>query len=316
MKVVGTIYLPNGQEHKVYAEKFVPDTPPEQVIVFPDKREFRVDWRRNLRQMIETTKLIEEAEIVQEEGIYNVPITNPEIPYVLGLAFSDAHIGSYTTDHQLIIDLMDTILATPNAFLMDAGDTFDDGIWGGLEMEQLMPPYMQQFTVADLMREMGDKWACSVLGNHTEWMFEAAGQKPEQIFARHMKGVIFPGMGLLHLVAGECKYDIAISHNYWGKSKLNIHNVCANLRKYEYPSADAFIVGHEHIWGYMKERAGEKEVLYCRPGTAKLRDRYARIHGIARRGQACGIAILFGTKERSMEAHPLDMAVERMKSYE
>lgn len=313
MKVMGTIYLPNGQEHKVYAPKYVPDTPPEQVIVFPDKREFRVDWRANLRSMIETTKLIEDAEIVQEEGTFNVPITDPSIPYVMGLAMSDTHIGSYTTDHQLIIDLVDTILETPNSFLMDDGDTFDNGIWGGLQMEQLMPPYMQQFTIDDLMRELGEKWACSVLGNHSEWLFEAAGVKPEQIFARHMKGPIFPGMGMLHLVAGEQKYDIALSHNYWGKSKINILNVCNNLRKYEYPQADVCIVGHEHVWGYGKDRVGDKEVLNIRPGTAKLKDRYARIHGIARRGQACGIAILFGTKTRSYEAYPLSKAVELMK---
>jgi len=302
-----------GTRREVRPAKFIPETPKEQIIVFPDKKQYTVNWRKNLEKLGEIGRLIEESEIVQEEGIYRVPLSNPEIPYAMGLIFSDAHIGSYTTDYELIVNLMDTVLSTPNSFLVDAGDTFDNGLWMGLQHEQLMPPYMQAFTVSDMIRELGDKYAACVIGNHPEWMFAASGNKPEQMFARQMKGPVFAGMGLLHLEVGNQKYDMALAHNFWGKSKINIHNVCRRLREHEYPDADVFVVGHEHIWGYMKEMNNDKERLYIRPGTAKLRDRYARIHGIAKRGQACGLAVVFGGEKREFNAYNLSDGVEMMK---
>jgi hypothetical protein len=285
-------------------------TPQENVIVFPDKKEVHIDWRRNLNQLSAISKTIKEAEIVQEEGTFRVPFSNPEIPYAVGFIFSDAHIGSNTTDHDLIRDVLETVLATPNGFLVDAGDTFDNGIWGGLSHEAIMPAYMQAFTIEDIIREFGEKYACAVVGNHPEWMFQTAGVKPEFVFAKQMKGVVFAGMGLLHLEVGDQKYDWAIAHQYWGMSKINIHNVCVRLRENEYPNADVFTVGHQHIWGHMKEMVDGREVLYTRPGTAKLSDRYARIHGIAKRGQQMGLAVVFGAKEKSFEAYSIGDAVD------
>jgi hypothetical protein len=298
-----------GDERVIYPE-FSPNVPPENIIAFPDKKEVKIDWRRNLERLKEMGKLIEEAEIVQEEGTYRVPLTDPEIPYAMGLFFSDAHIGSYSTDYDLVTGLIDTVLKTPNSFLVDCGDTFDAGVWGGLQHEQILPQYMQTFTIEDMMRELGDKYGACVIGNHPEFLFTASGHKPEMIFARQMKGPVFAGMGLLNLEVGEQKYKVALSHTYWGKSKINIFNTCVRLREKEYPDADVFCVAHEHIWGYMKEMVNKREVLYIRPGTAKLRDRYARIHGIAKRGQACGITVIFGAKEREFNAYNINDAVK------
>lgn len=301
-----------GQERTVYG-KFEPNAPQEHQIVFPDKKVLNVDWRRNLQALKDTQDIIEAGEIVQEEGTYRVPLDKPEIGYAMGFCFSDAHIGSYTTDHQLITDVIDKVLTTPNAFLMDCGDTFNNGIWGGLGYEDTLPPYMQAFTVEDMMREVGDKWGATVLGNHSEWMFNASGLKPEMIFAKNVKGPVFPGMGLLHLEAGDQKYDVALSHNYWGKSKKNVTNCCVNLRQTEYPDAEVFIVGHEHVNAYGSEVVDGKKRHYIRPGTAKTQDRYARIHGIAKRGQPMGKAILFGTDKHDIEVYDIEDALEIMK---
>lgn len=299
-----------GEEKIIYPQPHIPETPPEQTIVFPDKKEIHVDWRRNLNKLSEISKLIEANEIVQSEGKYNVPLDHPEIPFAVGFVFSDAHIGSYSTDHDLIRDFLETVLATPNSFLVDVGDVFDNGTWGSLAYENILPPYMQTFTVEDIIRELGDKYAACVVGNHPEWMFSQAGIKPETTFAQLMKGPVFPGMGLLHLTAGKQNYDWALGHTYWGRSKKNIFNVCVNLRQNEYPDADIFTVGHEHIWGYMKEKVDGKERLYLRPGTAKINDRYARMHGIAKRGQEMGLAVVLGTEEKSFEAYDIGTAVD------
>lgn len=313
MKEIGRIVTDSrGTEKPVYST-YTPPAPEKNTISFPDKKQIGVDWRRNFQAITEVTRLVKEAEIVQEEGTYQVKLDRPDIPYAIGFNFSDGHIGSYTTDHERIKWLFDLVLATPNSFLVDTGDTFNDGIWGGLQHEDVMPAYMQTFTVDDIARELGDKYAACVIGNHPEWLFQAAGIKPEVLFARQIKGPVFPGMGLLHLKVGDQEYNWALAHNYWGKSKLNIHNVCRRLREVEYPEADIVTVGHEHIWGFMKERAGDKEVLYIRPGTAKTQDRWARIHGISKRGQDFGVAVIFSAKEKQFEAFPIEEAVKQME---
>jgi len=81
----------------------------------------------------------------------------------------------------------------------------------------------------------------------------------------------------------------------------------------ETTDADILTVGHEHIWGQMTEMVDEKVRLYIRPGTAKTKDRYARIHGIAKRGQQMGMAVIFSAKEHKFEAKPIWDAVELMK---
>ena len=288
-------------------------TPEENTIVFPDKRAYSVNWRRNFERLTALKGVIEEAEIVQEEGTYQVKMDRPDVPYAMGLVFSDAHIGAYSSDHELITRTLDLLHTTPNSFLVDCGDTFNSGIWGSLPYEDMMPPYMQQFTVEDLIREFGEKYAACVIGNHPEWLFDNAGVKPEFMFARAMKGPVFPGMGLLHLKVGKQNYDWALAHNYWGKSRINIHNVCVRLRENEYPNADVFTVGHQHIWGFMKEKVDGREVLYIRPGTAKTEDRYARIHGIAKRGQAFGLAVIFGANKKEFNCYNIEDAVALMK---
>jgi len=303
----------HGTEKVVRPLKPIASIPPEQQIVFPDKKTHDVSWRNNFAAIERIRQTLKEAEIVQEEGDYNVPLNRPDIPYAMGVIFADSHIGSYTSDHQLIKDILEITIVGDNTFLMDPGDTFDNGVWGGMEFEQTLPPYMQQFTIHDIIRELGDKYAACVIGNHAEWMFNSVGIEPEYTFAQAMKGPVFAGMGLLHLHAGEQNYDVALAHTYWGKSKKNITNVCVNLRQQEYPRANVFVVGHEHIWGSGEEMVDGIKRLYIRPGTAKTEDRYARIHGIAKRGQEMGYAVLFGTKDFTYEARPIPEAVKFMK---
>jgi len=312
MKEIGRFITDSqGTERAVYGQV----QPQQPTITFPDKREMVIDWRRNLDAITHVTECVKDAELVQEEGTYVVPITNPNVPFSPAFVTSDLHIGAYTTDNELIKDTFNLILNTDNASIIDAGDTFNDGVWGGMGFEDIMPPYMQAYTVESLMKEMGEKWACTALGNHTEWMFNGVGIKPEAVFARSVKGVIFPGMGLLHYKAGNQSYDVAVTHKYWGQSKKNIFNVCVNLRQTEYPQADVFIVGHEHINGYAKEFSDGKEKHYIRPGTAKLNDRYARIHGIAKRGQPMGKVILFGTQQHAIRVVDVPELEELLKLY-
>jgi len=293
----------------------IPNIPKENIIALPDKKEVRVDWRRVFEQIDNISSLIEQSEIIQEEGTYHLRLDRPEIKAGYVFIFSDPHIGSTTSDHKLIRGILELVSVLPNTCLVDAGDTFDNGIWGGLQFEQAIPPYLQAFTIKDIARELGEKYAAMVLANHPEWLFYRVGQRPEDLFYQEVKGPIFPGMGLLHLKVGDQEYDVALAHTYWGRSKKNIFNVCVNFRNHEYPNADVFIVGHEHIWGHGTETVNGRERLYIRPGTAKIKDRYARIHGIARRGQKMGLAVKFYADKHYFEAIPIWKAKEEIEKY-
>jgi len=310
---MGRIVIDDKGTEMEVEKPWLPPTPEENIIAFPDKKEIRVDWRQTFGKITELQEHLQGMEIAQEEGTYNLNLERPDIRYGLAFLFSDAHIGSLTSDHTLIQKVLDLSLKLPNTCIIDNGDTFDNGIWGGLQFEQAIPPYAQAFTLQDIARELGEKYAAVVIGNHPEWMFYHTGVRPEDLFYRQVKGPIFPGMGLLHLNVGEQSYKVALSHTYWGKSKINIHNCCVRLREKEYPDADVFVVGHEHIWGHMKEMINNREVLYCRPGTGKTQDRYARIHGIARRGQEMGLAVRFDADKHFFEAMPIDRAVEELE---
>ena len=63
-------------------------------------------------------KVVEAQEIVQDEGIFRVPLSHPEIKYAVGFVFADAHIGSLSSDHELIRDMLETVLFTPNGRLL------------------------------------------------------------------------------------------------------------------------------------------------------------------------------------------------------
>jgi len=313
MKEIGSFIInARGDERSVFEPRFTPETPQDNIIAFPDKKEVVIDWRRNFDKITEMSKLIEDAEICQDEGTYNMKLDYPKLPWGIAFNFSDAHIGALGSDHERTKEILDYVTTTPNSCLVDTGDTFDNGLFGSLHYEQALPPYMQQFTLEDIIREFGDKYAACVIGNHPEWIFQSAGVKPEFTFAKEMKGIVFPGMGMLNLKVGEQEYKWALAHTYWGKSKINIFNVCIRLREKEYPDAEIITIGHEHIWGYIKEMVAGTERMYIRPGTSKTKDRWARIHGIAKKGQAMGVAALFRSDRHYFDAMPIEEGVEFM----
>ena len=304
MKEIGKILLPHGEEKKIFS--FVPETPPENQIIFPDKKSLSIDWRRNFDYLTEVRKLYEQAEVVQEEATVNPALDFPHLPALVWFP-SDMHIGNILTDHQLLKKHIDLVIDTPNCYGITVGDDVDNGVFNGLSFEQGMPPWMQGFTVKDLAEELGGRNArkkelilARVTGNHDGWTFDKTGQNWEQIWYGETNAPVFPGMGLLHLKVGKENYNLGLAHLYWGRSRLNPTNVCKRLLEYEYPEADVVVVGHDHISEVLKFQRGGKERVALRTGTYKTKDYYARKHGMALRGQSGGACILFYPEEHKM----------------
>jgi len=302
-----TIHLPNGEDHKFRPVKEVPITPAKREIIFPDKKVHRVDWRTDFKVMQDTQAQIKEAEVTQKEATVNVPLDIKDLPCLVWIP-SDKHIGSAQTDYQLLKDHTELVINTPNAFEISIGDDVDNGIWGGLAFEQVLPPQMQGFMIKDLAEEMNgrnDRKKCITLarctGNHTDWGFDKTGESWESIWYGSSDAPIFAGMGLVRLHVGDQEYQVAISHRYWGQSKLNPTNACKRFLEYEYTEADCALIGHDHVAEILEFYRNGKRRIAAKTGTYKMEDQWARKQGISGRGQRGGMAILFWPDEHRMQ---------------
>ena len=55
-----------GDERVIYPE-FSPNVPPENIIVYPDKKEVNIDWRKNFNRVIETQKCLKKQISVKKK---------------------------------------------------------------------------------------------------------------------------------------------------------------------------------------------------------------------------------------------------------
>lgn len=299
MKEVGRIITDGkGTEKIIYPKFSTPETPPKNIIVYPDKKEVNIDWRKNFNRVIETQKMLEEANIGQEEAIVHPDLEYPDLPMLLAI-ITDAHIFGVGTDHELLQKHLDLVINQPNVRMLDCGDAVDMGIWGDLVFEQVLPPYMQGFTMRDLVRELGDKMIAVLGGNHDNWM-KACGTEFYDAFLRDIECPIMPAGGMIHLEVGKQTYDIAAKHTHWGRSKLNATNAPKRLIQWGYPEADCAILGHSHQASMEQFYMGGKNRLAVVGGNYKLNDQWSKRRGINDNPERGGLGILFYPNERKM----------------
>lgn len=297
-KEIGKIYDAQGNERLVYPLEYIPETPEDQQIVFPDKKTISIDWRRNFARVIEAQKILKEANIGQEEATIRPDLEYPNLPMLLAI-ITDAHIFSSQTDHELLKKHFDLVLGTPNTRMIDCGDQVDMGIWGDLVFEQVLPPFMAGFTMKDLARELDEKIITIIGGNHTDWM-KLCGTEYYDAFLREAKCPIMPAGGLIHLQVGEQEYQVAVKHTHWGRSKLNATNAPKRFIQWGYPEADCAILGHTHQASMEQFYMGGKERLAIVGGTYKLDDQWSKRRGIEDRPERGGLGVLFYPKEHKM----------------
>ena len=154
---------------------------------------------------------------------------------------------------------------------------------------------MEKLTKLDKAKKL----AGITFGNHNEFM-EDSGYSWSQTFLRDIKAPKFPSGGLLNLKVGKQEYDIALTHRYWGYSKLNPTNAAKRYLEHEYPDADLVFLGHFHQSEILHfDRAG-KDRIAVMGGTYKQTDEWARKRGIGGRGGEPGYAVLLYPNEKHM----------------
>jgi len=255
-----------------------------------------------------------------EEATFKPKITYPDLPIAILLA-TDIHYGSIRTHYDLLEKHLKAVEDTPDVFMVSNGDevdNFNSIFFASGQFENPLPPQLQTLAILDRLKVLDKKKKIGVLsfGNHNDFM-EDSGYTWLETFGKELPNTpLFTSGGLLHIKVGKELYDLAMTHTYWGKSKLNPTNAVKRFMDFEYPNADIAFLGHTHQSEGLDFEKGGKDRVAVIGGTYKLdSDHWARKRGIGMRTGQPGHTVLLWPKEHRMEHYKnFDSAISYMRA--
>lgn len=276
---------------------------------FPDKKERLPELFDRVSTHIEDSRrLAEEFEVGQSEATWIAQGEYPELP-IMVLLMTDTHYGSNKTNVQRVREHIELIDNTPNMFMVHNGDNVDNfnatGKWASGMMENPVPPTLQARAWCEAMLHLDRRGKVGAMGfgNHDDFGYKA-GQDWYDTYLSGLDAPIFTSGGLLHImVAGAQRYDLAMTHMYWGTSKLNPTNAAKRFMDFEHPEADIAFLGHTHQSEGLHFEKGGKDRIGVIGGTYKDKDVYARKWGIGGRSGSPGWVVELWPHERRMQLY-------------
>jgi len=250
---------------------------PTEQVVFTDKKENIVDEEHLLRHLQEARRIYKEMEVGQKEAVVEVNPQYPDLPIFIWLN-TDDHLGSKLTDYDAFLKDYNIARETPNFLALSNGDEVDHfmstfGPKTGV-YETPLSPEQQSRLVRSLFKKLDDqdKMLAFSFGNHNQWL-RGAGYKFENTWLRDFKCPVLNCGGLLKVRHGTQEYKIALTHRFWGHSKLNPTNMAKRFMEHAYPSADILFLGHYHQAEFLYfKRDTEIEYKYAVVGGGYKRD--------------------------------------------
>ena len=282
-------------------ERDVSAKPPQEM--FPDKKPRNWDYSTADQILYLSRELEEKFEVGQKEATINIQADYPDLPIVISL-MTDTHYGALNANTRLLNEHLDIIRNTPNFYMVHNGDHTDNfnaaGKWASAMGEDPLPQQIASRAWCAKLLELDDAGKIIALGfgNHDNFG-EKAGQDYHESFMGQFKAPILTSGGLLHIRHGW-QYDLAMTHMYWGTSKLNPTNANKRFMDFEYPDADISFLGHTHQSEGLHFQKGPKDRIACIGGTYKDRDDWARKNGIGGRSGSPGWAVALWPNERGM----------------
>lgn len=198
------------------------------------------------------------------------------------VALSDAHIGSWGTDHDLFARITDEILATPNLYVALLGDMAQMAIrlsHGILALsDNLLPTELQLRYVESWLAEIEHKVLFSTWDNHAVEREEQATGYSRYADIMKRKVVYHNGIGHPDIVVGGQTYRLAVSHRFRGRS---LYSPVHALQRYMTMTAadrELGMQGDTHVAGMMTWTHGETTKVAINSGTTQVASGYARRH--------------------------------------
>lgn len=213
----------------------------------------------------------------------------------------DQHAGGAETRHDRIEQEVETIVNTPNSFLIAVGDSVDGFFFNpaqSLELEQV--PEQWEY-VNSMFRYLAEnkKLLIGFGGDHDGWP-KKMGIDPYCDFSENLSAYYMQGVGHLTAKVDDSEFKITMAHRLPGFSMYN--NVHPQMRaSKEIQGADIYVSGHTHIKGHseqaIKEFGGLARIThFISLGPYKSSDDYSRKLGYAAQAEEemFGCSVLLG----------------------
>jgi ribosomal protein L21E len=241
-----------------------------------DKKRGEMDWEEWTYQLEKMQDLKHKASDSQDHAF--VELGDGNRPVAL-CDLSDAHIGSWGTNYQLLRELTHEINETPDLYLGLVGDEgqYAIALRNVLEVcDNIMPPELQTKFIQDWFDHIWHKVAFATWSNHgVERQEKQSGESSEKAI-KSKRVVYFNGIGHVDIKVGSQIYRGAVSHSFHGKSFLNpVHTIMRYMRM-EGTDREWGMAGHTHQPGMMKYTDGDKVRVAINSGSLQSNSGYGK----------------------------------------
>ncbi len=257
---------------------------------------------------INSTELWEAVEVIRKARRSTDPRrdemeANFSFDKPIGVCFlADLHIGNEGTEHDYILDAVDMILETDGAYATLNGDIIDNSIiHSGSNFNEVIDPRMQKILAESLCESLFNKTLYVLQGTHEEWSKRRGDEDFGAYMSSHSMGTYLGHGGDVNLKVKGAEYLMHVRHEYRYESTMNVMNAFRQMFDQICPF-DVGVISHMHNPPFVMHASRwqgkhRKDVVYVRPGTAKIYDRWTR-HKIGSFGAEFAVPVVIFMPEK------------------
>ena len=213
------------------------------------KKVGKTDWRECFSHANTTKKLRSKSSFSQDYAMIDVQAKfNIKTPIVIQMV-SDLHIGAMGTNYDMITEITDGLLKTPNLFWILNGDLTETTA----QFKNALAVHSQAFDI-EMQHNILESWLDTVAPKIVSAGWDNHGVEREERHGAfsHIKQLLsrrfvyHNGMGRIDIKHGNAIYKMVVSHNVFGYSVFNHLNGIKRLMRLQFPDVDMGVTGDKH----------------------------------------------------------------------
>lgn len=233
--------------------------------VISDKQTGDFHWRDTLPHLKGLQEVVKKGKDSQDQARWTINADSITVVFV-----GDLHMGSWATDYDLLKEVTDEIIQTPNLYVVLLGDLLQMSIKlrGVLEVsDNLLPPKWQMRFLESWLLEIKHKVIASTWDNHSVMREENATgfSQYANIFSKHV--IYHDNIGHLDIQVKDQLYKLAVAHFFRGRT---MYNPCHGQMRYMRMTAndrEIAAAGDTHVPGILQYEEGGKHRIALNCGS-------------------------------------------------
>jgi len=195
-----------------------------------NKKYSKFNWRDPIKPLKDLQNIYKEGKNSQDFAYWKIKTKNPICVVVLG----DLHMGSWATDYDLLQQITDEIVNTPNLYCILVGDLLQMSIKlrGVLEVsDNALPPKWQIKFLESWLKEVYPKIICSTWDNHSVMREENATGFSQYAELMGRVAIYHDNIGHTDIHVNNQIYKVAAAHFFRGRTIYNpVHGQMRYMR--------------------------------------------------------------------------------------